>query len=214
MMTLRPCVMQKYHDHHGSFYKVYVIDRDVMVYRRPSLPDLTGTVSLPLSNALPLSPMGASVVRSVAFDSRYSYPTLRDFVLESPSVEGSDTPVYSCAASSPLVTAASITNPIGISEDTGSWKVISSPSPSPARTLIPPKTPSPHTVVEETAMVSLSTTANTSIVGNITSTTEMTTSTTTTGNALYSFPASEKSHEQVNEMLQHTDRLGSKSIQM
>lgn len=62
-------MVQQYHDHDDILYKVYVIDTDVMVFRRQSLPNLfVGT--------------GASVagLRSVAFDSRKQYPTYADFV--------------------------------------------------------------------------------------------------------------------------------------
>jgi hypothetical protein len=63
-----PCIIQEYWDHSGTFYKVYVMDSDVMVYRRPSLPDIQQ-----LSQRQPL--------RSLIFDSRYAYPTLDDFVI-------------------------------------------------------------------------------------------------------------------------------------
>jgi hypothetical protein len=67
-MVPKPCVIQQYHNHYGVFYKVYVIDEDVMVYRRPSLPDLP-----------PLNSDNKNI-RSLSFDSRYCYPKLENFV--------------------------------------------------------------------------------------------------------------------------------------
>lgn len=61
----RPCVMQQYEDHGGWFYKVYVIDEDVSVFRRASLPDLTACVGR---------------TKSLVFDSRRCYPTTEDFL--------------------------------------------------------------------------------------------------------------------------------------
>lgn len=63
-----PCVVQQYRDHGGVFYKVYVIGDDVMVFRRPSLPDLASVI-----NESP------DLVKCVSFDSRYVYPSLSDF---------------------------------------------------------------------------------------------------------------------------------------
>jgi hypothetical protein len=68
LLVESPCIIQEYWDHSASFYKVYVIDNDVMVYRRPSLPDIQ---QLSQTHAL----------RSLIFDSRYAYPTLEDFVI-------------------------------------------------------------------------------------------------------------------------------------
>jgi hypothetical protein len=68
-----PCIIQEYWDHSASFYKVYVIDNDVMVYRRPSLPDIQ---QLSQTHAL----------RSLIFDSRYAYPTLDDFIIPDDSM--------------------------------------------------------------------------------------------------------------------------------
>lgn len=66
-MLPRPCVLQQYYDHGGSFFKVYVIDEDVMTFRRSSLPDLAEIRRT----------FGG--LRSVVFDSRFSYPTPLDF---------------------------------------------------------------------------------------------------------------------------------------
>ena len=58
-----PCVIQQYHDHDAQFFKVYVIGDDVMVFRRPSLPNL----SIHLDNSSSSNPK----LKSIAFDSRY-----------------------------------------------------------------------------------------------------------------------------------------------
>jgi len=63
-----PCVVQQYHDHDEALYKVYVIDQDVMVFQRHSLPNLH------LRGAYT-----GSAMRSLAFDSRKNYPTYADF---------------------------------------------------------------------------------------------------------------------------------------
>ena len=78
--SYRPCIVQQYFNHDAILYKVYVMDDEVMIYKRKSLPNLTKNLSQ---------------LRSVAFDSRLSYPTLTDFLMEAPS---SALP----AASSPL----------------------------------------------------------------------------------------------------------------
>lgn len=64
-----PCVVQQYHDHDEALYKVYVIDQDVMVFKRQSLPNLLQRGAFG----------GSSTVRSLAFDSRKNYPTYADF---------------------------------------------------------------------------------------------------------------------------------------
>lgn len=69
-----PCIIQEYWDHSATFYKVYVIDGDVMVYRRPSLPDIQQ-----MSKKYSL--------RSVSFDSRYAYPTQEDFIIPNSKAE-------------------------------------------------------------------------------------------------------------------------------
>ena len=71
-----PCVIQQYHDHSSVFYKAYVIGNEVMVFRRPSLPDLA------TENAT----RGLS---SLAFDSRFVYPGLKDFTKDSGSSSSS-----------------------------------------------------------------------------------------------------------------------------
>ena len=93
-----PCVVQQYHDHGEILYKVYVIDKDVMAFRRRSLPDLrvgggspsTGcrhqhgelgrSEGVPESG--PCTPLRCSCLRSVAFDSRRNYPVYGDFVCD------------------------------------------------------------------------------------------------------------------------------------
>lgn len=56
-------LVQKFHNHGGYFLKVYVIEDDVMVFKRPSLPNLS-------------SPQ----LKSIGFDSRFAYPTIDDFL--------------------------------------------------------------------------------------------------------------------------------------
>ena len=65
--SYRPCIVQQYFNHDAALYKVYVMDEDVMIYRRKSLPNLSKELSM-------------STMHSVAFDSRVSYPTLSDFL--------------------------------------------------------------------------------------------------------------------------------------
>lgn len=62
-------MVQQYHDHDDILYKVYVIDTDVMVFRRQSLPNLFVGAEASARAGL----------RSVAFDSRKQYPTYADF---------------------------------------------------------------------------------------------------------------------------------------
>lgn len=76
-----PSVVQEYINHSGLFFKVYVIDQDVMVFQRPSLPDLV---------AEPSGDAASSSVRSVVFDSRFAYPTLEDFYFSGGAVLCSD----------------------------------------------------------------------------------------------------------------------------
>jgi hypothetical protein len=75
-----PCVIQEYIDHNGRFYKVYVIDKEVMVFQRNSLPNLTLTAheDHPETCTECKRPDGVHS-RSLAFDSRYKYPTFEDF---------------------------------------------------------------------------------------------------------------------------------------
>lgn len=40
LLPVWPCVVQQYYDHGAVLYKAYVIDGSVMVFQRPSLPDL------------------------------------------------------------------------------------------------------------------------------------------------------------------------------
>jgi inositol-1,3,4-trisphosphate 5/6-kinase/inositol-tetrakisphosphate 1-kinase len=65
-----PSIAQEYINHSGLFFKVYVIDHDVMVFQRPSLPDIL---------AESCGEAASSSVRSVVFDSRFAYPTVEDF---------------------------------------------------------------------------------------------------------------------------------------
>lgn len=110
-----PFIVQEYRDHNESFFKVYVIDNEVMVFRRPSLPNIddlavsAGNVrnphnkhdnanvpsgNVPNGNVPSTSATneeGSSHyvgLRSVAFDSRYAYPTASDF--QELSHEGDD----------------------------------------------------------------------------------------------------------------------------
>ena len=92
-----PCVVQQYHDHDEGLYKVYVIDQDVMVFRRQSLPNL----HLRSSHAGAASNAPNSPVRSLPFDSRKNYPTYSDFVSggpEGPSGERKDETAPSSSA--------------------------------------------------------------------------------------------------------------------
>ncbi len=61
-----PCVVQQYHDHDSNFFKVYVIGEDVMLFRRPSLPNLTN--------------INSKAVKNIAFNSRHTYPSIEDFI--------------------------------------------------------------------------------------------------------------------------------------
>jgi len=65
--------MQQYYNHDGNFYKVYVVGADVMVYRRPSLPNLD---DVSLCNA----GITGTGIQSVEFDSRFAYPRLDAFI--------------------------------------------------------------------------------------------------------------------------------------
>lgn len=132
----KPCIVQQYYNHDGNFYKAYVIDQDVMVYKRSSLPNLdlniyTGGINdsqqqqhdqciVSKDNSGPIDStedkdtnrrndsnrydssedtvVAASsgncrkrklLFRSVAFDSRCSYPTINDFI-------DTDTEEYGC----------------------------------------------------------------------------------------------------------------------
>ena len=65
----RPCIVQQYFNHDATLFKVYVLGEDVMIYRRKSLPNLS---------------VECGPLRSVAFDSRLSYPCLEDFLPPEP----------------------------------------------------------------------------------------------------------------------------------
>lgn len=84
-----PCVVQQYHDHDNVLYKVYVIDRDVMVFRRQSLPNLAVSAgdrcsggSADSAGCVQEGGGQPKCLRSVAFDSRLSYPTASAFLCE------------------------------------------------------------------------------------------------------------------------------------
>ena len=81
-----PCVIQEYINHNEIFYKVYVIDSEVMVFQRKSLPNLlpgffsceTNTIMSDHGDSL-LQMAQSRNARSLFFDSRYAYPTVEDF---------------------------------------------------------------------------------------------------------------------------------------
>lgn len=70
LMVDYPTIIQEYKDHNMSFYKVYVIDEDVMVYQRPSLPNLQHLLDKQKN-----SQFSGKQLKSIVFDSRYAYPT-------------------------------------------------------------------------------------------------------------------------------------------
>jgi len=76
-LVRQPCVVQQFCDHDATFFKVYVIDDDVMVFTRPSLPNLLEDKSTILAG----EENSLARYRSVAFDSRYAYPTIDDFIV-------------------------------------------------------------------------------------------------------------------------------------
>jgi Inositol 1,3,4-trisphosphate 5/6-kinase ATP-grasp domain len=88
-----PFIVQEYRDHNECFYKVYVINDEVMVFRRPSLPNLDDLAMLAGNERNPHHTGESGVacgleshyfgLKSVAFDSRYAYPTAADFSDES-----------------------------------------------------------------------------------------------------------------------------------
>ena len=129
-----PCIVQEYRDHDEIFYKVYVMGDEVMVFRRPSLPNLDALATqiqqkinrgvndqskdsnqsnsshnmaspmmchhnhgsssdeskrengshIPRHEHRMINPVSSSErylgLRSVAFDSRFAYPTASDFI--------------------------------------------------------------------------------------------------------------------------------------
>ena len=61
----------------GIFYKVYVIGDEVMVFQRPSLPNLSQFLDSNSNSAV----NQRNIFRShLLFDSRYNYPILKDFI--------------------------------------------------------------------------------------------------------------------------------------
>lgn len=85
-MIPQPCIVQQYYNHDEVLYKAYVIDEDVMVYRRPSLPDLSSSFRI-----------DGRKLRSLTFDSRYCYPKLENFLQD----EADDNSSVSVACDSP-----------------------------------------------------------------------------------------------------------------
>ena len=71
-----PCVVTEYLDHDELLFKVYVIDREVMVFRRRSLPNVEQMMMKVTNGAT----REGSKVSSVVFDSREDYPTARSFL--------------------------------------------------------------------------------------------------------------------------------------
>lgn len=110
-LTPSPCVVQQYHDHQEMLYKVYVMEDDVMIFRRSSLPNLEEALheaALPSFQQKPsYDSLGKSRSRSVksasrnmgglkslSFDSRYKYPTIADF-----RIDATDSKVISISSS-------------------------------------------------------------------------------------------------------------------
>lgn len=88
-MVRSPSVIQEYRDHGCTFYKVYVLDRSVMVYERPSLPNLQALLRQHRRSSPSLHVHGAGeeggVLQSILFDSRLAYPTAADFFSAPPA---------------------------------------------------------------------------------------------------------------------------------
>lgn len=118
-MLPKPCVIQQYEDHGGVFLKVYIIDDDVSIFRRSSLPDLTAL-------SIQANQFGTQL-KSVIFDSRHSYPVESDFLPESHSVAASSTERLGC--SSPTRSSGNaVCQGKGVSSSNdGLWKLQSSP---------------------------------------------------------------------------------------
>jgi hypothetical protein len=120
-MLPKPCVVQQYEDHGGVFLKVYIIDDDVSIFRRSSLPDLT---------ALSIQAIQCGTqLKSVIFDSRHSYPDERDFLPESLPVAASSSERRDWVGTSPTRSPGNITclgNGTSSAND-GLWKLQSSP---------------------------------------------------------------------------------------
>ena len=91
-MVSCPSVIQEYKDHNKFFYKVYVIDKDVMIYQRPSLPNLQALLRYQRSQAdmkQPSNPHNGrshSSLKSILFDSRFAYPKEEDFFDSPPEI--------------------------------------------------------------------------------------------------------------------------------
>lgn len=105
-LMVKPCVVQQYYNHDANFFKVYVIDKEVMVFQRTSLPNLSiaecssssSICSGGASCKRSLDTNGTSssdvdgetkhrrlTLRSVGFDSRKHYPTIEDFLVSPPT---------------------------------------------------------------------------------------------------------------------------------
>lgn len=118
-MLPKPCVIQQYEDHGGVFLKVYVIDDDVSIFRRSSLPDLS---ALSIKAGL----VGTQL-KSVIFDSRHSYPAEEHFLPES-SVSGSPVARRERIVASPTKCgSSSYSSNAGATQRDGLWKLQSSP---------------------------------------------------------------------------------------
>lgn len=81
-LVRKRCVLQQYHNHNGQFLKVYVIGDQVMVFRRQSLPNLNHglqTFDLQDLDGSSFRKNQYHIMKSIAFDSRYKYPTLKEF---------------------------------------------------------------------------------------------------------------------------------------
>ena len=81
-LVTRPSIVQQYYNHDANFFKVYVIGNDVMVFQRPSLPNLNHEQASG-SSTTHRTCINASALQSVAFDSRFAYPTLAEFLINS-----------------------------------------------------------------------------------------------------------------------------------
>jgi inositol-1,3,4-trisphosphate 5/6-kinase/inositol-tetrakisphosphate 1-kinase len=85
----RSCIMQQYEDHGHVFFKVYVIDEEVSVFRRSSLPDLSRLIRQHQFCNEEFRLKERSTLKSLVFDSRYCYPTEHDFFTVNESAEDS-----------------------------------------------------------------------------------------------------------------------------
>jgi hypothetical protein len=137
LTKLRSCVVQQYYNHDANFYKVYVIDGDVMVFKRASLPNIDipiiqqgtthkrsfeDTLSTAISTSLTtvdiseeMSPVRKKtpphgMFCSVEFDSQRPYPTISKF-LGTDEVGGVEVERSKLDASSTQSTVRTMTTP-------------------------------------------------------------------------------------------------------